>query len=561
MNLKTTDYTFDCGCKVTCLDDTIKNYDQLPALEIPYNLMTETLNYNTGCPKVWELLGRGKAKGVFQLESNLGQGWAKKVEPTSLEEMSALISLLRPGCLKAIMDGKSMTMHYVDRKHGRDEVTYLTDELKQFLEPTYGVLTYQEQTLRIVQVLGGFTEEEADILRRGLGKKKAEVVAKIRKQFVEGCLKVGKVNEEEANQIYDWIEKGNRYLFNKSHGVAYGSIGYLTAWVKVHFPLHFYCSWMTYARAKAKAQQEVKDLVKDARSLGNDVFTPTIDSLFANDADVCIDVDNITFGIRSVKSLGKAAVEQFIKQIKDAEAACGKTVSEMSWVEFMAHLGGSIKKTSIINLISVGMFDCFGLARQRMLYEYNACYSKGGITKLEAKKMLPWASQFDKMSDLISYFANIEDTKQGPANKNRREKLLQIVESIKSPPYDIDHDDPKWIMTQEIDLLGAALTFSAVDTVDSPPSNMTCKEFEDGGGKDNIVLAVEVVSSRPYMCKNDKEMGFATLEDNTGTVDAVIFTDEWEEYSHLFFEGSLIACIGKRSDRGDSFQIQKVFEI
>ena len=121
--------------------------------------------------KTWQLFAEGKTKGVFQLESNLGKSWSKKLAPNTIEELSALIAIIRPGCLKAYVDGKSMTQHFIDRKHGREEVTYLHESLEEILAPTYGVLVYQEQSMRIAQKIAGFNLEEADELRKAIGKK------------------------------------------------------------------------------------------------------------------------------------------------------------------------------------------------------------------------------------------------------------------------------------------------------------------------------------------------------------------------------------------------------
>ena len=120
------------------------------------------------------LFAEGKTKGIFQLESNLGKAWAKKLAPSNIEELSALIAIIRPGCLKAYVDGKSMTQHFIDRKHGREDVTYLHESLEEILAPTYGVLVYQEQSMRIAQKIAGFDLQEADELRKAIGKKKAD---------------------------------------------------------------------------------------------------------------------------------------------------------------------------------------------------------------------------------------------------------------------------------------------------------------------------------------------------------------------------------------------------
>ena len=165
--------------------------------------------------KTWQLFEEGKTKGVFQLESNLGKSWSKKLAPNNIEELSALIAIIRPGCLKAFVDGKSMTQHFIDRKHGREEVTYLHESLEEVLLPTYGVLVYQEQSMRIAQKIAGFNLEEADELRKAIGKKKADLMAKVKKKFIAGAKRVKIVNKEEAEQIFGWIQASARYAFNK----------------------------------------------------------------------------------------------------------------------------------------------------------------------------------------------------------------------------------------------------------------------------------------------------------------------------------------------------------
>jgi DNA polymerase-3 subunit alpha len=171
------------------------------------------MNFND--EKTWDLFAQGKTKGIFQLESNLGKSWSKKLAPKNIEQLSALIAIIRPGCLKSNLDGKSLTQHYVDRKHGKDEVVYLDPSLEDVLKSTYGVLVYQEQSMLIAQKLAGFDLKEADELRKAIGKKKADLMLKVKIKFIEGCKKVGMVNEETAKEIFGWIEKSSRYAFNK----------------------------------------------------------------------------------------------------------------------------------------------------------------------------------------------------------------------------------------------------------------------------------------------------------------------------------------------------------
>lgn len=201
-------YKFDCGCEVEIVDNQIKEMDGLPGLHIDYE------NLRLDCPKVWEFIGTGQTKGIFQLETNLGQAWARRILPESVSEMAALGALLRPGVLRAIVDGKSMTQHYADRKSGKEEVEAFHEALEPILRETYQILVFQEQILSIAKDIAGFTLQQGEVLRKSVGKKLPELMTKVKGEFLEGCKQTGKVNEKEASEIFEWIEKSNRYSFN-----------------------------------------------------------------------------------------------------------------------------------------------------------------------------------------------------------------------------------------------------------------------------------------------------------------------------------------------------------
>jgi len=202
-------YKFECGCEIPIVNETIKPNDGLPSMEIDY------YNINHNCPATWSLFCEGKTKGIFQLEKSLGKSWSEKVKPVSIEEVSALVSLIRPGTLKAIVDGKSMTKHFVDRKNGEEEFEYFHPSASKILDVTHGVIVYQEQTLALAKMFAGFDLIQADMLRRAIGKKKADVMAQCRIQFIEGCEKQNVIDSGDAEALFDIIEKSNRYSFNK----------------------------------------------------------------------------------------------------------------------------------------------------------------------------------------------------------------------------------------------------------------------------------------------------------------------------------------------------------
>jgi len=168
------------------------------------------------CPLTWQLFADGNTKAVFQLESQLGRSLSKKLKPENIEQLSDLLAILRPGSMEAMLNNKSMTDHYIDRKNYLEPIEYFHDALEPILKSTLGILVYQEQSMRIATDIAGMSLSDADkYIRKGIGKKKPEIIAKVKKLFLAGCKKTGIVNKEEARDIFEWIKKGQRYIFNK----------------------------------------------------------------------------------------------------------------------------------------------------------------------------------------------------------------------------------------------------------------------------------------------------------------------------------------------------------
>jgi len=193
---------FPCGCEFEVIEGKIQ-FD------------TDVENINLECPAVWDLLAQGKTTGIFQLESRLGQSFAKKTKPRDIEGLALLISAIRPGCLENSFNGKTVTQHLVDRYNNEEPIDYYHKSLQKILENTLGLLVYQESALLIVAELADFTLSQADLLRRAIGHKEVSMMQEIEQPFLDGCKKVGKVNEEEAQEIFNMLRKSERYSFNK----------------------------------------------------------------------------------------------------------------------------------------------------------------------------------------------------------------------------------------------------------------------------------------------------------------------------------------------------------
>jgi len=306
------------------------------------------------CPAVWQLLATGNTVGVFQLEKNLGQDWSKKTRSASIEELSALTALLRPGPLES-----NMTQDYVDIKFKRKSNSYIHPALKLILDPTYGCLVYQEQAIKIATDLAGLSPESADELRKAIGKKKPELMAKIKSKFIEGAQKHKNIGRGVAEEIFGWIEKCQRYSFNKSHAVSYGMIAYHTAWAKCHFPHEFFTSYLTFSNYKSDPKDEIYRLVQDARLFGVDIFPPDITR-----GNIDFEMTNspqkgVAFGLSHIRGVGSTAIQ------KIAEAGPG---SLKTWTDFLSSVP-SFHRNVGIALIKSGACDCYGMSRNSMVRE------------------------------------------------------------------------------------------------------------------------------------------------------------------------------------------------
>jgi DNA polymerase-3 subunit alpha len=252
-------HKFDCGCEFPIVGPA------KPGFTIP-RLSIDFLNLPYSCPKTWELAALGKTIGCFQIESPLGRQITKKVKPTTIEHVGAITSIMRPGVLKAFVDNKSMTDHYADRKNGLEPIKEYHPAVDKCLEETFSILVYQEQAIRLAKEIAGFTLEEADSLRKAMGKKIASEMAKVKAMFITKAKEVGILTEQQIDEVFGWIQESQRYSFNHSHAVGYGLLGFMTMYIKAHFPTMFYTSWLKDSIEQADGEDDVKNLVADAQS-------------------------------------------------------------------------------------------------------------------------------------------------------------------------------------------------------------------------------------------------------------------------------------------------------
>ena len=448
------DYRFDCGCSFSVKDPkhpVTLSQTGLPSVDFKIRESPHD------CKMTWDLIKEGKTKGVFQLESNLGKSWAKRIRPNNIEELAALTALIRPGCLKAIIDGKSMTQRYVDRKNGAEEVTYLHDALEPILESTQGVLVYQEQSMEIAQVIAGFDLQQADSLRKAIGKKNATLMSEVKSSFLDGSEDKGLVTREIAEEIFSWIEKSNRYAFNKSHAVSYAFCGYWSAYAKAHFPVNFYCNYLYYADGKQDTQSEIREVVSDARIHGVEVASPSIENM---NSKFSISGGVIHFGFNDIKSVGAKQVEKLVETISAVESFLEKPVVDWSWYQFLINASHKINRKVCIALVSVGAFSCFGLSRNNMIYEIDIW------SKLTDKERDWVIEKQESWTDIIPALTELSPTKKmggGTFNGTRSELVRSLVMMLEAPPHSLD-DSPSWASRVEKEYLGIPISYSEVDS-------------------------------------------------------------------------------------------------
>ena len=451
-------------------------------------------------PKVWDLICDGNTKGVFQLESSLGKHWAKEVKPRSVKELAALISLIRPGCLKAKdADGKSMTQVYADRKAGKPNspVEYLHESLEPILKETYGVLVYQEQSMKIAQVLAGFDLKEADALRKAIGKKKADLMEAVKETFLKGTAKMEIVTQEVAEELFSWIEKSNRYAFNKSHAVSYAINAYWSAYCKTYRLKKFYEKYLNRADRKPKPDIEKKQLIMDARRSDIDVLPPRLQHLHTNFTR-SNDKDVIYFGMRHIKNVG-------IKECEKIQSLLSETdVSNYSWMDSLVNIiyKLNLNKRSAISLISVGAFNGKSNteSRQKMLYEFDSW------KQLSAREQQAVADNHNSQDPSL-YAEGLADAishmlKTIKVNSRRTPTVLDIKNSLENPFYDLN-DTASTMATDEEKYMSCSLTCDKIDGIQLNVNTSMCKDIANGTITGKANLAAQIVSVRTYKTKLD----------------------------------------------------------
>ena len=459
-------------------------------------------------PQTFELLQRGETTGIFQLESRGMRDYLKQLIPNDFEDIVSMNALYRPGAL-----GMNMVDSYINRKHGKEEVTYGHEAVEKILSTTYGVIVYQEQVMQIAQELSGFTLGQADILRRAMGKKKKEEMESLRSTFIEGA--VGKdVNERYAANLFDQIEQFAGYGFNRSHSVGYALIAYQTAWLKAHFPAEFMASVLSCDLGNT---DNIQLFVDDCKNIGLSVLSPDVNRSSYRFED--LDSKTILYGLGAIKGIGESLVEQIVSERKKAEF--------QDIYDFSLRVGfNRINKRILTTLIGSGALDSLG-------------------------------DRADLFRRIDSSLKNAEQ-----ASERNKSKIKDLFgEEIVKPNYENINEDIEFDrIAAEWNALGFYL--------DSHPLENKKKEVRNMCGFFISELQSETHNQRIAGClmqfniRQGKRgrFAFATLDDGSGKIEVSIWANTFEKYRNLLKKGQVLVVEGMvdKDDYSDSVKF-KIF--
>jgi DNA polymerase-3 subunit alpha len=468
-------------------------------------------------PKTFALLKRAETTAVFQLESRGMKDLIKRLQPDNLEDLIALVALFRPGPLES-----GMVDDFINRKHGRAQVAYPDAKfqhmsLKPVLEPTYGVIVYQEQVMQIAQVLAGYTLGGADMLRRAMGKKKPEEMAKQREVFEAGAKQQG-VDPGLAIKIFDLVEKFAGYGFNKSHSAAYALVSYQTAWLKAHYPAHFMAATISSDMDKT---DKVVTFIEECRQMKLKMLPPDVNSgEFQFTVD---DAGNIIYGLGAIKGLGEGPVESII-----AARTAGGPFKNI--FDFCARVDPrKLNKRALEALIRSGAADNLG----------------PGIN-----------IDFDRAVMFAAMNEAVKTAEQSAANSNAGMMDLfgDVVPSDggSDTVYTDFHRVRSWTIKERLhaekETLGLYLTGHPIDEYDAELNHLVSSRIADlKPEKSNQTVAGLVVAQRVMKTKRGDTMAFVTLDDRTARIEIAIFADAYNQSRDLLLKDGLLVINGQVS--------------
>lgn len=486
---------------------------------------------------IYQLISSGKTEGIFQLESPGMKNFMKELKPGNLEDVIAGISLYRPGPMDFIPK-------YIKGKKNKDSVTYDCKELIPILEPTYGCIVYQEQVMQIVRELAGYSFGRSDLVRRAMSKKKADVMAKERQNFVygneeegvKGCVANG-ISEDVANKIYDEMTDFAKYAFNKSHAACYAVVAYQTAFLKCYYPVEFMAALMTSVLDNTT---KVSEYIMTCKNLDISILPPDVNDGEGNFSVSYEDGEGkIRYGLSAIKGLGRPIIDAIVQ-----EREKNGTYKDMK--DFAMRLSGKeVNKRTMENFIKSGAFDRMkGNRRQKMLIYAQV------LDEVNREKKDGIAGQMSLMDffggevkeQFEIHFPNVEDFKKEERLAMEKEVLGMYVSGH---PLE---DDTELLQKN---ITNTTLDFALQEESNQPRVNQDAKAIIGG-----MITGITIKTTR-----TNSMMAFLTLEDMYGTVEIIVFPRDFEKNRSMFVEDRKVFIVGKVSveeERPAKLILQKI---
>ncbi len=488
-----TQFDMKCVEKTGLIKFDFLGLKTLTVIDTALRIIKDHLDQNVDISKIplddadtYKLLTRGDTTGVFQLESSGMKELLRRMRPSSFTDMIALVALYRPGPLES-----GMVDQFVKAKHGEIEVKFLLPELEPILKETYGVIVYQEQVMKIAQVLAGYSLGEGDLLRRAMGKKKPEEMAAQKDRFLSGAREKN-IPEDKARTIFDLMEKFAGYGFNKSHSAAYALIAYQTAWLKTHYLVPFLASLLSN---ELNNTDGVMKFIGECKNQGVEILPPDINN---SRIDFTIENGKIRFGLAAVKNVGTGAIDAIVKERKN-------NGPYKSFEDFCSRVNlGKVNRRVLESLIKCGAFDSLGHRRSQLMEVLDQALELGQARRQE--KASGQMSLFDAMA------------KNAPDGKE--------FQALDLP------DIPEWpeseLLRREKESLGFYISGHPLDTYRNQLQRLTSTHTGNISGVadgSRVSIAGIVRERKEITTKKGQRMAFLKVEDLRGSIEVVCFPE------------------------------------
>ena len=499
---------------LTVIQNAVKEIERIHGISIDID------NINQKEPEVYQLIAQGKTEGVFQLESPGMKQFLRELQPSNLEDLIAGISLYRPGPMDFIPK-------YIKGKREKDNIQYTHISLEPILKATYGCIVYQEQVMQIVRDLAGYSLGRSDLVRRAMSKKKADVMAQERKNFiygigeeVPGCIKNG-IPEEIAAKIFDEMTDFAKYAFNKSHAACYAVVGYQTAWLKTHYPVEFMAALMTSVMDRT---DKIAGYIDECKKMDISLLPPDINEGFSH---FSVSEGKIRFSLSAIKNVGKNTIKALVAERE-------KNGAYTSLTDFCSRMeSGELNKRSLESLIKAGALDSLGGLRAQYMAVYQNVLD--GIAQSRKNNLEGQMSLFDMVEQEQVY---------------QKEELTNIEEySIKEK------------LSFEKEMLGIYVSghpLAEYETILKRKTNCTSKDFiieEQQNAKifdgQRVNVGGMIIRKAIKHTRANNTMAFLTLEDLYGTIEIVIFSNLYQKVADKIEEDTVVVVKGRASISSD----------